>query len=80
MPQFLVQTDGFRDLTSAVDWTHERRLLFSQSEKWSGWFCARCCWNVPLPATQDERDTVAAHVKIEFRLRDCYAFAMEQWK
>ena len=66
--------------SDVMEWTHERRLFFTESAKWSGWFCARCCWNVALPASEEDRTAVTFRVREEFRLHDCYAYAQENWK
>ena len=62
-----------------IEWTHERRLRFIRSEKWSGWFCARCCWNVALPSRDSDPAPLAPSVEKEFRYHDCYAFAEKYW-
>ena len=65
---------------NVIEWTHERRLRFVKSEKWSGWFCARCCWNVPLTSIDTDPATLTSTVEKEFRYHDCYAFAEQYWR
>jgi hypothetical protein len=60
-------------------WKHERRLVFATSEKWSGWFCERCCWNRRLPSLLKERDPLASRIQAEFDTHDCEVFARENW-
>ena len=61
-------------------WKYERRLVFVISEKWSGWYCERCCWNRPQPAGLEERDRQARAVKAEYERHDCDRFAEENWQ
>lgn len=61
-------------------WKFERRLVFVVSEKWSGWYCERCCWSRPLPAGLEERERQARAVESEYRDHDCDQFARENWR
>jgi hypothetical protein len=61
-------------------WTHKRQLTFTVSARWSGWFCERCCWSVPLPASRYERDEVASKVEEQFASHNCKRFARENWE
>jgi len=63
-----------------MEWKHERRLVFMAGEKWSGWFCERCCWNRRLPADPQERQRQAKSIQSEYLLHDCAAFAQQNWK
>jgi ActR/RegA family two-component response regulator len=54
-----------------------RRLVFEGSEKWTGWFCERCCWNRPAPPSESERATLAFSINAEFDAHDCEAFAQQ---
>jgi hypothetical protein len=58
---------------------HRRRLIFMKSEKWSGWFCERCCWSRVLPESAAGRDVLAAAVGAEFNTHDCEMFAQHNW-
>jgi ActR/RegA family two-component response regulator len=49
----------------------ERRLAFSSSEKWSGWFCERCCWNRRQPESESERTALAVSINTEFEAHNC---------
>lgn len=62
-----------------MEWQHERRLVFLMSERWSGWFCERCCWNQPLPMAVGELLSLGACVGDEFGAHDCEQFALENW-
>jgi len=62
-----------------MQWQDERRLVFGVSEKWSGWFCQRCCWNRKLPESASERDGFSDRVGAEFASHDCEAFVRENW-
>lgn len=55
-----------------MGWRYPRRLIYQQSERWSGWFCERCCWNVPSADSQDVNRRFAEH--------DCEAFASATWE
>jgi len=55
----------------------ERRLLFAKSERWSGWFCERCCWNHPQPRLEAERAQVAKNIQAEFDEHSCETFARQ---
>jgi hypothetical protein len=57
--------------------TDKRQLTFRMSAHWSGWFCERCCWSVPLPANRYERDEVASKIEEQFAGHDCERFARE---
>ena len=58
----------------------ERRLIFDNSEKWAGWYCASCCWNRPEPKSESERSALAARIDAEFDAHNCETFARENWK
>jgi ActR/RegA family two-component response regulator len=58
----------------------ERRLVFDNSGKWAGWYCAGCCWNRPEPKSESERLALAAQIDAEFNAHCCEAFAREYWK
>jgi len=58
----------------------ERRLVFDNSEKWAGWYCAGCCWNRPEPKSETERRALAARIDAEFEAHRCEPFAREHWK
>jgi hypothetical protein len=53
--------------------------VFDKSEKWSGWFCERCCWNRRAPEHENERVALAAAIDAEFDAHDCEAFARQSW-
>jgi hypothetical protein len=55
-------------------------LVFDSSEKWSGWFCERCCWNRPAPGLEQERAALAATIDAEFATHNCEEFARLNWK
>jgi hypothetical protein len=63
-----------------MDFTNERRLVFTISDKWAGWFCERCCWNVPAPGLLSERDKIARDVADQFTGHDCDTFARQNWR
>jgi hypothetical protein len=63
-----------------MEWEHPRKLVFSASEQWMGWFCERCCWNIPLPAETEAQKPVASRVFFEFEAHDCEKFAGENWQ
>jgi ActR/RegA family two-component response regulator len=54
-----------------------RRLVFDSSEKWTGWFCERCCWNRPVPQSESERVILAARINADFDAHDCQSFTRE---
>ena len=58
----------------------ERRLIFDNSEKWAGWYCAGCCWNRPEPQSESERHALAARIDAEFDAHSCETFARENWE
>lgn len=58
----------------------ERRLVFDNSERWAGWYCAGCCWNRPEPKSESERRALAARIDAEFDAHNCETFAREHWK
>jgi CheY-like chemotaxis protein len=60
--------------------THERRLEFESSKRWTGWVCARCCWSRPQPTSEDERVALAASINAEFDTHNCEVFARESWE
>ncbi len=60
--------------------THERRLAFDTSDRWSGWLCLRCCWNRPAPQSPLERQAMADAILAEFEAHDCETFARENWR
>jgi hypothetical protein len=62
-----------------MEWKYKRRFIFTTSDKWSGWFCERCCWSRALPALVAERSEMASRVKAEFEAHDCEQFARENW-
>jgi len=62
-----------------MDWESDRRLVFAATEDWRGWFCERCCWNRPQPATPKEREAQATRIAREFATHDCEQFAAEHW-
>ena len=55
--------------------TFQRRMSFAMSERWSGWFCERCCWNRPQPHSEAERKLLAGKVQAEFDAHDCDEFS-----
>ena len=61
-------------------WTYKRTLTLRMSERWSGWFCERCCWSVPLPASRYQRDEAAKKIEKQFERHSCVRFARENWK
>jgi ActR/RegA family two-component response regulator len=54
-----------------------RRLVFDSSEKWSGWFCERCCWNRPVPLSESKRVALAGRINADFNAHNCEAFARQ---
>jgi len=64
----------------AQEWQHERRLVYAVSEKWSGWFCERCCWNRPRPPDPRENERLARGIQQEFLTHDCGSFAAQHWR
>jgi DNA-binding response OmpR family regulator len=58
----------------------ERRLIFDNSQKWAGWYCAGCCWNRPAPKSEGERIALAARIDAEFDAHNCEVFARENWE
>ena len=72
-----------RELVAAVEsyldfraqFKYERRLALNEDAKWTGWFCDRCCWNVPLQVSQIS--TVA--IQDKFDAHSCEAFAGTHW-
>jgi len=56
-----------------MEWQYPRRLIYQQSERWSGWLCERCCWNVPSAGE-------AGDVDRRFAEHDCEAFAAATWQ
>lgn len=74
-------------LSSSLTWQLEetiwayqqagRRLVFDSSEKWSGWFCERCCWNRRVPSSESERAALAVKIYAEFDAHSCELFALE---
>ena len=71
---------GTREVKVLMQWENERRLVFMASEKWSGWICARCCWNRPKPASEEERRQLAAQIEAEFRQHSCEKYAPDHWR
>jgi hypothetical protein len=55
----------------------ERRLVFAISERWSGWFCERCCWNRSQPPSEAQRAQLASMIQKEFDAHDCEHFAQQ---
>jgi len=63
----------------ALQWKHERKLVFVATPTWRGWFCERCCWHVTL----DEEATPPKpfpDVESQFAAHDCEVFALQNWK
>ncbi len=63
-----------------MDWQFDRKLGFAKAPKWEGWFCHRCCWNQPLPASDEERKAQSVQIRVEFDKHDCETFARENWR
>jgi hypothetical protein len=63
-----------------MEWQHERRLVFAVSERWSGWFCERCCWSRAQPVSSEEIKLLAATVQAEFDAHSCEEFAAKNWQ
>jgi len=61
-------------------WLEERCLIYMVSEKWCGWFCARCCWNHKTPLLLADRDLIGAQIRQDFESHDCEVFAREHWQ
>ena len=63
----------------ALQWQHERRLVFVVTPTWLGWFCERCCWHVKLGTvpTQGEQ---TVHAQEQFEAHDCEKYAQLNWK
>ena len=62
-----------------MEWQFERKLTFTVTSKWQGWFCKRCCWNRPQPSRIEDRSALAAVIDEEFRAHDCAEFAAANW-
>jgi ActR/RegA family two-component response regulator len=60
--------------------TRERRLLFESSERWTGWYCERCCWSLHAPPSESERQAAAAAVGMLFEAHNCEEFARATWR
>jgi DNA-binding response OmpR family regulator len=69
-----------QETARAYEAAEERRLVFDDSEKWAGWYCAVCCWNRPQPKSESDRLALASRIESEFAAHSCEAFAREHWK
>jgi len=63
-----------------MEWEFQRRLLFMKSKRWTGWFCERCCWNVPTPTDESLAHTVAMTISKDFDAHSCETYAREHWR
>jgi hypothetical protein len=59
---------------------YERKLCFSRSEGWSGWFCQRCCWNRPLPLHAEEQAHLWSNIQQLFEEHSCEDYRSKYWK
>ena len=66
-------------MAASMQWQHERRLIFAISERWTGWFCERCCWSRPQPESEVKRTELAMRIESEFQAHDCESFAEQHW-
>ncbi len=55
--------------------THDRRLVFAKTDKWSGWTCERCCWNRPQSPEAVLDAAAAERIQAAFDAHSCEAFA-----
>jgi hypothetical protein len=63
-----------------MQWKNERRLVFGVGVGWHGYFCERCCWNLPRPEDPGKLNAYTKRASEEFAAHDCEQFARENWK
>jgi DNA-binding response OmpR family regulator len=59
--------------------TRKRRLVFQGSGDWKGWYCDRCCWNLPARDGEMEGSAIVTRAELEFAEHDCERSAREGW-
>lgn len=70
----------FRGILPPVEVLQERALIFGKSERWTGWFCQRCCWSQPVPQSANERDALAREIQKLFDQHSCEEFRVKTWR